>query len=74
MGSVEKKYSERQYATYLQFMDRIANEVNMVKGYQIHLEFKSWLEQQGLNDEAVKQMDERLEKENMTDSNSDSFL
>ena len=58
-----KEYSEQQYKTYCEHMDRLANEPVILKNATIYVELKQWIEESNLSPLAVEQMDERMLQE-----------
>ena len=58
-----KEYSEQQYQTYCEHMDRLANEPVISENATIYVELKQWIEENNLSPLAVEQMDERMLQE-----------
>ena len=60
---MKKLYTEKQYKEYMEFMDKMANTDDIVKGFYINEELKLWIEKNNISEITENQMDMRMEEE-----------
>lgn len=68
---MKKLYTEAQYREYSNLLEKMANEDDILEGFNIHVEIEDWIVSNKLSEIVMNQMDDRMEKEFMRECNGE---